>query len=1032
MNSQFVCEKKDSEREIKIVPPEAHAINLAKKDKTTFEQKLKEFVANDLIGSFNWKETFQGQNSISQLESINTYGVVLIAYGNCLVLLKDTQNSRVFIDVQDFITVKPFYYKFSGIIKLVKVAENAKDKYLGLQIDQELYILDTAKFLDTPDQGSKAFSTNEASIINKLKIDINSYVRQLSFNPDDNFKQCLITTNIRKLVLFDLVSGATKQIEDDVTSAIFNKSGEHVIASFYREQDHLEILDKNSLQSLSKLTISIGEDCKHDKYRVYQLCDYFGDNLIIGGCGFVSPDQIADNFGFLLQIWIGQNLTPQSTMNQIKSDRKLKIQFLFDQQPNNDEDPTSFKLQYASKDPLCKNVIGVLGVSQCKEPIFFSIEEGVLKYTYEFVTVKFMVTVPGGFDEIANLGQYQGFAMIKFRPSDQAQTFDLDMGDHTIAYMYPPLIIQQGIDGELHEGMIFIPRFEQDNLLVQTKPIPKSQSVVQSSPQAQVQRQNEEQKKKAEEEKKQQQPFPQIQPNTSLQQPLSQTQNTQSRNQFSFSGPNPTQLQQNSNQQNSFALGQDQNQIKHSNTFSTQQQKLPVQQLQHSQTSTMFGSLSQSPIQTDPFKDGTFATPQTNKNSQTYLQSSSQTGAFALGQKLIQPQLKSSTKIIGSQQTLPLQNQPSNFSFSQPQIQADQAQNKSQAIPIAKSQLAPQQLTQQQQIQQQNNTQQSIPLSQQPIQVQISQQAIVQSKQKTPIQVQIEDFEKKMTDHYNKEVVDLLKQVKDNLPNFQSLKDDLRANNIKWDIFYQLLNNSKTFSRIQNSQYQNKQQIKHQIENLRTQASQIIQIREQFSKTKQEIRNSQYKDDFGLSFQQGKRLKDLIFFEDSKVDKKLQFNKAQKQKLATIVDKALDILERIKPQKEKSLNSQKLNEPTQIQCEKVKSMALRQQAQNYTRNKFLSRGVNPQANDSDSQQNLTILKEFFEIKKDNINETIEIARNKQQKYIKQFQKYSEKINSDMASKKIYSNEGNLLRIIDQPIQLTQIINSYNSKLYKDQ
>ncbi|CDW86739.1 UNKNOWN [Stylonychia lemnae] len=437
-------------------------------------------------------------------------------------------------------------------------------------------------------------------------------------------------------------------------------------------------------------------------------------------------------------------------------------------------------------------------------------------------------------------------------------------------------------------------------------------------------------------------------------------------------------------------LRQDQNQIKHSNTFSTQQQKLPVQQLQHSQTSTMFGSLSQSPIQTDPFKDGTFATPQTNKNSQTYLQSSSQTGAFALGQKLIQPQLKSSTKIIGSQQTLPLQNQPSNFSFSQPQIQADQAQNKSQAIPIAKSQLAPQQLTQQQQIQQQNNTQQSIPLSQQPIQVQISQQAMVKSKQKTSIQVQIEDFEKKMTDHYNKEVVDLLKQIRVNLPSLQSHYDDLRANNVKMDILYQQLR-------------------------------------------KFEI----YKEDFGLQFHEGQRLKDLLVLDDFREDKKLQFTKAQKYKLATIDDKSLDILERIKSQEEKSSNSYELNEPIQRLSKRVisqQSNALKQQPQNNLRYKFLSRGDNTKGINSNSnlkmndpQQNLEIVKDLFEIKKNSINETIQSSRIKQQEYFKQVQENSEK------TSQIRIDTNLKICINNQSIkQLTQKINYCNSKLYKDQ
>ncbi|CDW86003.1 UNKNOWN [Stylonychia lemnae] len=285
----------------------------------------------------------------------------------------------------------------------------------------------------------------------------------------------------------------------------------------------------------------------------------------------------------------------------------------------------------------------------------------------------------------------------------------------------------------------------------------------------------------------------------------------------------------------------------------------------------------------------------------------------------------------GAQQTQHLQNHPSNFSFSQPQIQPDQTQNKSQAIPQAKSQLVPQQLVQQQPIRKQNNTQQSIPKSQQPIQVQISKQVMLQSKQKTPIQVQIEDFERKMIDRYNKEVVDLLKQFRDNLPTLQCLKDDLIANNVKWDKLDQLLSNSITSTSIQISQNQKKEE-----------------IREQLFKSKQVIGQFElHKDDQGLRQHEGQRLKDLLVFDDSREDNKQQFNKAHKQKYVTIDDKVIDILERTNSQEKKSSKSQELNKLIQRFSERVISLqsnAQRYQPQNNPRNKFLTKGGNFKAN----------------------------------------------------------------------------------------
>lgn len=74
-----------------------------------------------------------------------------------------------------------------------------------------------------------------------------------------------------------------------MTSAIFNQSGTYILASTYELKDHIQFFDPTDFKAMGALNFSLGPvDAKLDTFRLFYLCDYVDNHLIIGGAGFTD------------------------------------------------------------------------------------------------------------------------------------------------------------------------------------------------------------------------------------------------------------------------------------------------------------------------------------------------------------------------------------------------------------------------------------------------------------------------------------------------------------------------------------------------------------------------------------------------------------------------------------------------------------------------------------------------------------------------------------------------------------------------
>ncbi len=112
----------------------------------------------------------------------------------------------------------------------------------------------------------------------------------------------------------------------NMTSAIFNKSSTYILATTYELKHHIQFFDPTDFKAMGTLNFSLGAtDSLFDVYRLFQLCDYVDDHLIIGGAGFENQTCVDDNIGSQATFWIGEDLKPGMTLDQIKANGNFKF-----------------------------------------------------------------------------------------------------------------------------------------------------------------------------------------------------------------------------------------------------------------------------------------------------------------------------------------------------------------------------------------------------------------------------------------------------------------------------------------------------------------------------------------------------------------------------------------------------------------------------------------------------------------------------------------------------------------------------------
>lgn len=116
----------------------------------------------------------------------------------------------------------------------------------------------------------------------EVRLNPRAYIRQVAFHQS----HCLITESpivagndndpqAFMLHLADLRQGKQLATLPDVTSAIFNQAGTHVIASTYACDQNILMLNRETLAKEGQIQIDLSENCDTDLFKIYQLTDYY-------------------------------------------------------------------------------------------------------------------------------------------------------------------------------------------------------------------------------------------------------------------------------------------------------------------------------------------------------------------------------------------------------------------------------------------------------------------------------------------------------------------------------------------------------------------------------------------------------------------------------------------------------------------------------------------------------------------------------------------------------------------------------------
>jgi hypothetical protein len=65
-----------------------------------------------------------------------------------------------------------------------------------------------------------------------------------------------------------------------ITSAIFNKAGDAILAAVYSMEEHNLMFDRINLKLIKPIKMSFSENCDHDFFRIFHLNRYYQGNLM--------------------------------------------------------------------------------------------------------------------------------------------------------------------------------------------------------------------------------------------------------------------------------------------------------------------------------------------------------------------------------------------------------------------------------------------------------------------------------------------------------------------------------------------------------------------------------------------------------------------------------------------------------------------------------------------------------------------------------------------------------------------------------
>eukprot|EP00347_Sterkiella_histriomuscorum_P000172 403376902 len=945
LNSPLMIQQKDPDQEFRLQTQQAfldskYVMVNGVKTSRKFEQQIQDYLGAQLPSGFRWIDHFQDWNTINSLEVTNKYGYMFMIYGSFMFIFNGSQIAEIFDQGKTLMEVKPNYYKAVGILHLVRVSEKNEDKFVAIQEDKEVKFFDIKNIVTS----LKKQAEKLPEPISNFQLRSGDYLRQVSFGfgPTSHSK-VLMVTDTYDLYHFDIF---TKQFQtyNDVTSAVFNQTGSLILASFIFLENHIKVLEPNNQGFTVKNTIHLtfSEYCSFDRYKVVYLSDYFGENLMIGVTGFQDQGQIDLNFGYLMSFWVGKNITEQTTLQELKDQRKIKYYFYNDQQHNNDFNPPTFKLHYVNpyqSEQLKNDYIGILGVSQCAEPLTFKIQNGDISCFFDFKNYKFTISFPRGFNPQDNFGIYQGVSLVKFKIPQLPQLYSLDMKDCIVELKFPPFLMQLGIDGDIQEAMVIYAPFKDEELLYIPQDInlattnsiqPSIQNV-----QNRVQEESKEEQKQStlvqqtkpiqkEEEKKQ--PPAQIETQKGIGAPSTvmfgqQKPEEQKQGQSNPGSQTSNLLDKSQSQSNQNSNTHVQPQAKPltqplSNAYVQAQQNPLVQPQQNSLVQAVSKPVTQQVPQSNSNISSTqsvFGQPVSTIANKIPVQSNTvtnQIGQTNFGSaNLFAAKQEENKSVIGGQGVNIGGSANKNFSSASLFDNQAKTDKKEPQFGLSTLQTSLDSTNQINSTRQQNNQTsnnnfggqnisnniQNKVASNEEVKSQQQQQIYQQIRphqqpKQTPINIVASRYDQDLCQTYNKTVVALLQDIQSKLPTIEQLSLEFKNNNIDTSYFTNNL-------QVKNQQIglnldETRAEISKNIDQLKSNALKVNQFKEELHKAKIELQTLQFNDDLRKNLSAGS-LKQLLIFREFNNNNAGGLSNEQKSNIIAVEDRASKIFDKI-------------------------------------------------------------------------------------------------------------------------------------------
>ena len=134
-----------------------------------------------------------------------------------------------------------------------------------------------------------------------------------------------------------------------MTTAVFNAAEDAIVAGLDSHENGLAVLDLNTLDEISHMNLSfpgLSDEISVDKYRLFWISEPYKNHYAMFAAYYEGEDDLNENIGRTLMIWVGQDINRGTTLENLKGDKKVKAFCWPDRDHQNDDKIPSFSVQW--------------------------------------------------------------------------------------------------------------------------------------------------------------------------------------------------------------------------------------------------------------------------------------------------------------------------------------------------------------------------------------------------------------------------------------------------------------------------------------------------------------------------------------------------------------------------------------------------------------------------------------------------------------------------------------------------------------